>query len=84
MGCANSKAGNDGPRLQSGGRGLGESSHLKGDSDVEAFRENLFSKVGELRSYAPNDVLIEEGKVCRVTPPPPFTVLSAQRASPRP
>ena len=36
---------------------------LKGDGDVEAFKEKLFSSVGTQASYNPGDVVIEAGMV---------------------
>ena len=62
MGCAKSKhSGHD--DVQIAGGNDNRSSHLKPDSDVEAFREKLFSNVGTATTYAPGEVIIEEGKV---------------------
>jgi len=37
-------------------------SHLKGENDVEAFREKLFASVGQPASFQPGEFLISEGK----------------------
>ena len=62
MGCANSKGGDD-KAVTYGSGAEARTSHLKPDSDVEAFREKLFANVGTQASFAPGEVLIEEGKV---------------------
>ena len=60
MGCANSK--DDGPGVTVKRSDEKSGSHLRPDSDVEAFREKLFANVGVEASYKPGDVIIEEGK----------------------
>lgn len=66
MGCANSKAGDKaaGGSYQSGTNGgaADRHSHLRPETDVEAFREKLFAQVGESKSYAAGEMIIEEGK----------------------
>jgi len=64
MGCANSKASEPAKdvRLAAGPDG-GRTSHLKPDTDVEAFREKLFADVGQARTYNAGDLIIEEGKL---------------------
>lgn len=68
MGCAGSKSNEDGPRIKTS---TGGSSQLK-ENDVEAFRERLFAKVGDPKSFAQGEKIIIEGQVN--TPTPRFSV----------
>jgi len=66
MGCGGSKAESDATSIEvrAGSKGASDrsSGHLKNDSDGEAFREKLFSQVGEQRTYAAGETIIAEGK----------------------
>ena len=61
-----------------GSPGGGGGGALK-ETDVEAFRERLFAKVGEARSYNTGDKLITEGQVRRS---PAARVRSSRHCSP--
>jgi len=63
MGCANSKPTEvDATTVVNNAAVERGTSHLKGENDVEAFREKLFASVGQPVSFNSGDILITEGK----------------------
>ena len=84
-GLRGSKADSNDVRLASGNDG--RTSHLKPDTDVEAFREKLFANVGTPTEYKPGEVIIKEGEVRRLrdrphTAPLPPACQEPTRAAP--